>query len=66
MCRVTISDTSRAIQELEREVESFDSAIRKKVAELLQVQQELSRLVTHRDALIGTIKQISDYRHERI
>lgn len=63
---VAISDTSRAILELEREVSNFDADIRGKVAELLKVQQELSRMVTHRDALIATIKQISDYRHERI
>lgn len=63
---VAISDTSRAIQELEREVSNFDADIRAKVAELLKVQQELSRMVTHRDALIATIKQISDYRNERI
>jgi hypothetical protein len=63
---VAISDTSRAILELEGEVSNFDADIRAKVAELLKVQQELSRMVTHRDALIATIKQISDYRHERI
>lgn len=63
---VDISDTSRAILELEGEVSNFDADIRAKVAELLKVQQELSRMVTHRDALIATIKQISDYRHERI
>ena len=63
---IAISDTSRAILELEGEVSNFDADIRAKVAELLKVQQELSRMVTHRDALIATIKQISDYRHERI
>jgi hypothetical protein len=63
---VAISDTSRAILELEGEVSNFDADIRAKVAELLKVQQELSRMVTHRDALIATIKQISDYRNERI
>ena len=63
---IAISDTSRAILELEGEVSNFDADIRAKVAELLKVQQELSRMVTHRDALIATIKQISDYRNERI
>ena len=63
---IATSDTSRAILELEGEVSNFDADIRSKVAELLKVQQELSRMVTHRDALIATIKQISDYRHERI
>lgn len=60
---VAISDTSRAILELEREVSNFAADIRGKVADLLKIQQELSRMVTHRDALIATIKQISDYRH---
>ena len=55
---VSISDMSRAILEMEREVSKFDADIRNKVAELLKVQQELSMLVTHRDALMGTIKQI--------
>lgn len=63
---VAISDTSRAIQELEGEVSNFDADIRAKVAELLKVQQELSRMVTHRDALIATIKQISDYRYDHV
>ena len=59
---VSISDTSRAILELEGEVSNFDSDIRAKVAELLKVQQELSALITHRDALMSTVKLISDYR----
>lgn len=60
---VSISDMSRAILEMEREVSKFDADIRNKVTELLKVQQELSMLVTHRDALMGTIRQISDYRY---
>ena len=63
---IAISDTSRAILELEGEVSNFDSDIRAKVAELLKVQQELSRMVTHRDALIATFKQISDYRYDHV
>ena len=59
---VAISDTSRAILELEGEVSNFDADIRAKVAELLRVQQELSSLITHRDALTATIKLIADYR----
>lgn len=59
---VSISDTSRAILELEGKVSEFDRDIRAKVEELLRVQQELSSLVTHRDALTATIKLISDYR----
>lgn len=66
MSNVAISDASRALLELEREVSKFDDDIRNKVADLLKVQQELSRLVTHRDALISTIKQISDYRHAQL
>lgn len=62
---VDISDVSRALLEMEREVSLFDADIRNKLAELLKVQQELSMLVTHRDALVGTIKQLSDYRYAR-
>ena len=59
---VSISDTSRAILELEGKVSEFDKDIRAKVEELLRVQQELSSLITHRDALTATIKLIADYR----
>ncbi len=59
---VSISDTSRAILELEGKVSEFDRDIRAKVEELLRVQQELSSLITHRDALTATIKLIADYR----
>lgn len=59
---VSISDTSRAILELEGKVSEFDRDIRVKVEELLRVQQELSSLITHRDALTATIKLIADYR----
>lgn len=59
---VSISDTSRAILELEGKVSEFDKDIRTKVEELLRVQQELSSLITHRDALTATIKLIADYR----
>ena len=55
---VSISDTSRAILELEGKVSEFDRDIRAKVEELLRVQQELSSLITHRDALTATIKLI--------
>lgn len=61
---VSISDASRAILELDGKVSEFDRDIREKVAELLRVQQELSALVTHRDALTATIKLISNYRQE--
>lgn len=59
---VSISDTSRAILELEGKVSEFDRDIRAKVEELLRVQQELSSLITHRDSLTATIKLIADYR----
>lgn len=59
---VSISDTSRAILELEGKVSEFDKDIQTKVEELLRVQQELSSLITHRDALTATIKLIADYR----
>lgn len=59
---VSISDTSRAILELEGKVSEFDRDIQAKVEELLRVQQELSSLITHRDALTATIKLIADYR----
>ena len=59
---VSISDTSRAILELEGKVSEFDRDIRAKVEELLRVQQELSSLITHRDSLTVTIKLIADYR----
>jgi hypothetical protein len=64
MGQVTLSDTSRALVEIETTVTDLDKDINAKALELIRIQQEMSQLITQRDALLGTSAQIQQYRNQ--
>ncbi len=59
---VQLSDISRSLQALESTVAELDTDINKLALELVRIQNEMSKKITQRDALIATSDQLCTYR----
>ena len=56
-----IEDSARSLISIENEVLLISNDIREKVMEMQPVQQEMSNLITQRDALLATASSITAF-----
>lgn len=56
-----IEDSARSLISIENEVLLISNDIREKVKEMQRVQQEMSNLITQRDALLATASSITAF-----
>ena len=56
-----IEDSARSLISIEYEVLLISNDIREKVKEMQRVQQEMSNLITQRDALLATASSITAF-----